>query len=123
MEKEKVVVDHYRVLGLSSGEEGSKLDKKQIKEAFRARILQLQVNDPYAEVKFQRLKSSYAILKDPKARKQFDDSKRSCSHEERREYIVWVRLPYLCCCPGSFSGRRKNQTRRRIYNTLLSPCF
>ncbi|XP_062014679.1 uncharacterized protein LOC133731290 [Rosa rugosa] len=74
MEKKKVVVDHYRVLGLPSGEEGSKLNKKEITEAYRAKALQLhpdkRPNDPNAKVKFQKLNSSYEILMDPKARKQ-----------------------------------------------------
>ncbi|KAM5587802.1 hypothetical protein ABKV19_006313 [Rosa sericea] len=99
MEKKKVVVDHYRVLGLPSGEEGSKLNKKEITKAYRAKALQLhpdkRPNDPNAKVKFQKLNSSYEILMDPKARKQFDSSirldnksspqpeKKACKPKER----------------------------------------
>ncbi|KAL6144037.1 hypothetical protein ACLB2K_054732 [Fragaria x ananassa] len=75
MEKQTAVfVDHYRVLGLPSGKEGSKLEDEQIKKAYRAKVLQLQLNDLSSKAKFQRLKSSYAILMDPKSRKQFDDT-------------------------------------------------
>ncbi|KAL6144038.1 hypothetical protein ACLB2K_054733 [Fragaria x ananassa] len=78
MEKQTAVCSLRRslqgVLGLASGKEGNKLDEEQIKKAYRTKILQLQLNDPSAKAKFQRLKSFYAILMDPKSRKQFDES-------------------------------------------------
>lgn len=77
-EKKKVVVDHYRVLGLPSGQEGTKLNETEITKAYRAKALQLhpdkRPNDPNAKADFQRLNSSYEILRDPKARKKFDSS-------------------------------------------------
>ncbi|XP_050367421.1 uncharacterized J domain-containing protein C17A3.05c-like [Argentina anserina] len=77
-EKKKVVRDHYRVLGLPSGKEGTKLNEITIKKAYKAKALQLhpdkRPNDPNAKDKFQRLQSSYAILIDPKSRKEFDAS-------------------------------------------------
>ncbi|XP_062012858.1 uncharacterized protein LOC133729364 [Rosa rugosa] len=79
MEK-KVVVDHYQVLGLPSGEEGAKLEDKEITKAYRAKALKLhpdkRPNDPNANAEFQRLNASYEILNDPNARKQFDSSLR-----------------------------------------------
>ncbi|KAK9936688.1 hypothetical protein M0R45_013516 [Rubus argutus] len=77
-EKKKVVVDHYRVLGLPSGKEGTKLNETEITKAYRAKALQLhpdkRPNDPNAKADFQRLNSSYEILRDPNARKKFDSS-------------------------------------------------
>lgn len=72
-----VEVDHYRVLGLPSGEEGAKLTEKEISKAYKLKALELhpdkRLDDPNAHDNFQKLKSSYEILKDEKARKLFDD--------------------------------------------------
>nr|GLL26367.1 RNA recognition motif domain [Ipomoea trifida] len=69
--------DHYAVLGLPSGEDGARLSDKEIAKAYRIKALELhpdkRPNDPNAQSYFQKLKASYEILKDDKARKQFDD--------------------------------------------------
>ncbi|XP_010256338.1 PREDICTED: dnaJ homolog subfamily C member 17-like [Nelumbo nucifera] len=73
----EVEIDHYEVIGLPSGEEGAKLTEKEISKAYKIKALELHPdkrrNDPNAHVNFQKLKSSYEILKDEKARKLFDD--------------------------------------------------
>lgn len=65
-----VSVDHYRVLGLPSGEE------RDI-TAYKLKALELhldnQPDDSDAHANFQKLESSYEILKDDKARKLSDD--------------------------------------------------
>lgn len=70
-------VDHYAILGLPSGEEGAKLTEKEISKGYKVKALELHPDkrrdDPYAHENFQRLKTSYEILKDEKARKLFDD--------------------------------------------------
>ncbi|KAL9811257.1 putative RNA recognition motif domain, DnaJ domain, RNA-binding domain superfamily [Arabidopsis thaliana] len=70
-------VDHYIVLGLASGEEALKLTEKEIAKAYKLKALDLhpdkRPDDPDAHEKFQRLKTSYEVLKDEKARKLFDD--------------------------------------------------
>ncbi|KAJ0248693.1 hypothetical protein HA466_0157560 [Hirschfeldia incana] len=70
-------VDHYIVLGLPSGEEAQNLTEKEISKAYRLKALDLHPDkrrdDPDAHEKFQRLKTSYEVLKDEKARKLFDD--------------------------------------------------
>ncbi|CAN7080611.1 unnamed protein product [Brassica oleracea var. botrytis] len=70
-------VDHYIVLGLPSGEEAQNLSEKEISKAYRLKALYLHPDkrrdDPDAHEKFQRLKTSYEVLKDEKARKLFDD--------------------------------------------------
>ena len=70
-------VDHYIVLGLPSGEEAQNLSEKEISKAYRLKALDLHPDkrrdDPDAHEKFQRLKTSYEVLKDEKARKLFDD--------------------------------------------------
>ncbi|KAG7556236.1 RNA recognition motif domain [Arabidopsis suecica] len=70
-------VDHYIVLGLPSGEEALKLTEKEIAKAYKLKALDLhpdkRPDDPDAHDKFQRLKTSYEVLKDEKARKLFDD--------------------------------------------------
>ncbi|XP_024156192.1 dnaJ homolog subfamily C member 17-like [Rosa chinensis] len=78
-------VDHYKVLGLPSGEEGTKLTQIEISKAYRAKALDLHPDkrpeDPHANANFQRLKSSYDILKDRNARKLFDASLRAKREE------------------------------------------
>ncbi|GLT32272.1 hypothetical protein SLA2020_069500 [Shorea laevis] len=80
-------VDHYSVLGLPSGEEGAKLTEKEISKAYKQKALELhpdkRPDDPNAHENFQKLKSSYEILKDDKARKLFDDLLR-VKHEQQR---------------------------------------
>ncbi|KAK4369826.1 hypothetical protein RND71_009301 [Anisodus tanguticus] len=62
---------------LSSGEEGSKLSQNDISKAYRKKALELhpdkRPHDPNAHLNFQKLKTSYNILKDEKHRKLFDD--------------------------------------------------
>ncbi|KNA16480.1 hypothetical protein SOVF_088870 [Spinacia oleracea] len=69
--------DHYSVLGLVSGEEASKLTEQEISSAYRKKARESHpdknLNDPDAPAKFQKLRLSYEILKDPRARKEFDD--------------------------------------------------
>ncbi|KAB2636262.1 dnaJ subfamily C member 17-like [Pyrus ussuriensis x Pyrus communis] len=83
-----VEVDHYKVLGLPSGEEGAKLTENDIKKAYRAKALVLhpdkRPDDPDAPANFQSLMSSYEILKDEKARKLFDDLLRVKRDQQRR---------------------------------------
>lgn len=73
-----VEIDHYRVLGLPSGEEGAKLSEKEILKAYKRKALVLHpdkrpLDDPNAaHADFQILKSSFDVLKDDKQRKQFD---------------------------------------------------
>jgi DnaJ homolog subfamily C member 17 len=82
-------VDHYKVLGLPSGEEGAKLTDEEIKKAYRSKALQVHPDkkrdDPDAQEKFQKLTSSYEILKDEKARKLFDDLLRVKREKQVRE--------------------------------------
>lgn len=82
-------VDHYNVLGLPSGEEGAKLTEKEISRAYKAKALELhpdkRPDDPNAHDNFQKLKSSYEILKDEKARKLFDDLLRVKREQFRRQ--------------------------------------
>ncbi|KAI3860885.1 hypothetical protein MKX03_002501 [Papaver bracteatum] len=74
----EVEIDHYVVLGLSSGEVGGELiTDAEIGKAYRRKALELHPdkcrNNPNANFNFQRLKSSYEILKDAKTPKKFDD--------------------------------------------------
>lgn len=71
-------VDHYLVLGLPSGEEATlKLSEKEILKAYKLKALVVhpdkRPDDPDAHEKFQRLWSSYEVLKDENTRKVFDD--------------------------------------------------
>lgn len=82
-------VDHYRMLGLPSGEEGVKLTDKEISKAYKLKALVLhpdkRPDDPNAHANFQKLKSSYEILKDENARKLFDDLLRVRRERKRRD--------------------------------------
>ncbi|KAK4801105.1 hypothetical protein SAY86_021592 [Trapa natans] len=84
-----VDIDHYLVLGLPTGEEGAKLSEKEISKAYRAKALELhpdkRQDDPDAHANFQRLKSSYEILKDEKERNAFDDRLRARLEQQRRQ--------------------------------------
>ncbi|KAJ9560711.1 hypothetical protein OSB04_005871 [Centaurea solstitialis] len=82
-----VDIDHYVILGLPSGEEGSKLSEKEITKAYRSKALELhpdkRPDDPNAHANFHNLQTSYQILKDEKARKLFDDLIR-VKHQKRQ---------------------------------------
>lgn len=84
-----LVVDHYAVLGLPTGEEGAKLSEKEIKKAYRSKAKELhpdkRPDDPNAHDNFQRVQTSYEILKDGKARVGFDDSLRVQHVKLRRQ--------------------------------------
>jgi DnaJ family protein C protein 17 len=84
-----VDVDHYLVLGLPSGEEGAKLSVDDIKKAYRSKALELHPDkrpgNKQALADFQRLQTSYEILKDEKARKLFDDLLRVKREQQRRQ--------------------------------------
>nr|XP_043625152.1 dnaJ homolog subfamily C member 17-like [Erigeron canadensis]XP_043625153.1 dnaJ homolog subfamily C member 17-like [Erigeron canadensis] len=84
-----VDIDHYAFLGLPSGEEGSKLTEKEITKAYKAKALQLhpdkRPDDPDAPANFQKLQTSYEILKDEKARKLFDDLLRAKQQKIQRQ--------------------------------------
>ncbi|KAJ8541286.1 hypothetical protein K7X08_002102 [Anisodus acutangulus] len=72
-----IEVDHYAVLNLPSGEEGAKLSENDISKAYRKKALELhrdkRPHDPNAHSNFQKLTTSYEILKDEKDRKLFDE--------------------------------------------------
>ncbi len=84
-----VDVDHYVVLGLPSGEEGAKLSVDDIRKLYRSKALELHPDkrpgDKQALADFQKLQSSYEILKDEKARKLFDDLLRVKREQQRRK--------------------------------------
>ncbi|XP_010421167.1 PREDICTED: dnaJ homolog subfamily C member 17 [Camelina sativa] len=85
-------VDHYLVLGLPSGEEALKLTEKEIGKAYKLKALYLhpdkRPDDPDAHEKFQRLKTSYEVLKDEKARKLFDDLLRIQREKQQKKTQV-----------------------------------
>lgn len=82
-------INHYAILGLPSGEEGAKLQEKEITKAYKKKALELhpdkRPNDQEAaHADIQRLNASYAILKDEKARKLLDDLLRAKLEKARR---------------------------------------
>ncbi|XP_040377471.1 pre-mRNA-splicing factor cwf23 [Oryza brachyantha] len=76
MGQEEEDVDHYEVLCLPSGEEGAALSLEQIEKAYRTqsrlRHPDKRPDDPNATADFQRLASSYKLLRDESLRRQFD---------------------------------------------------
>lgn len=95
-----IEVDHYAALGLPSGEEGAKLSEKDIAKAYKKKALELhpdkRPDDPNAHLNFQKLKTSYEVLKDEKARKLFDDLlrvkrekiQRQSQHDSKRRKMM-----------------------------------
>ncbi|XP_062209795.1 uncharacterized protein LOC133911534 isoform X1 [Phragmites australis] len=69
-------IDHYEVLCLPSGEEGAALTIEQIEKSYRTqsrlRHPDKRPDDPNATADFQRLSSSYKLLRDESLRRQFD---------------------------------------------------
>ncbi|CAI0427685.1 unnamed protein product [Linum tenue] len=69
--------EHYTVLGLPSGEDGFKLSSEEIRRAYK------RPDDEKAKQKFQKLQSSYQVLKDHTSRNQY--------HRRLRLKILQVR--------------------------------
>ncbi|XP_004301327.1 PREDICTED: uncharacterized protein LOC101295820 [Fragaria vesca subsp. vesca] len=67
--------DHYKVLGLSSGEKGSKLTEKQIKRAYLAKALELHPDKSQFDktLRDQRQKELRQSERDPKRQKMVSD--------------------------------------------------
>ncbi|XP_077246720.1 uncharacterized protein LOC143886562 [Tasmannia lanceolata] len=69
--------DHYKILGLPTGEEGLKLSIKEVEKAYRIQAIKCHPdknpNDPFAKAAFQKLQSSYEILKNEVTRQAFND--------------------------------------------------
>lgn len=124
-------IDHYAVLGLPSGEEGSKLSEKEISKAYRSKALELhpdkRPDDPNAHSHFQKLKTSYEILKDEKARKLFDDllrvkhekSKRQSHHDaKRRKMASDLEARERSAFRSNDVARTREEEEERIANKL-----
>ncbi|CAL1415031.1 unnamed protein product [Linum trigynum] len=69
--------EHYTVLGLPSGEEGFQLSSEEIRRAYKRKAFELhpdkRPDDENAKQKFQKLQSSYQVLKDHTSRNQYND--------------------------------------------------
>ncbi|XP_020261678.1 dnaJ homolog subfamily C member 17, partial [Asparagus officinalis] len=85
-------VDHYAVLGLPSGEEALKLTLKEIEKAYRnqsrIRHPDKRPDDPNATADFQRLTSSFEILKDEAKRSAFDATIRARIEKIARDSLL-----------------------------------
>eukprot|EP01018_Ginkgo_biloba_P009239 Gb_31915 [translate_table: standard] len=81
--------DHYEVLGLPSGVEGSKLSVVEIRKAYRARALAChpdkRPDDPNAASHFQKIQTAYELLIDETARNAFDEFVRLREERLQRE--------------------------------------
>lgn len=82
-------IDHYKVLDLPSGEEGSRLTSDQIEKAYktqsRLRHPDKRPDDPNATADFQLLRSSYDVLRDEQSRRAFDAKLRARREKEVRD--------------------------------------
>jgi DnaJ homolog subfamily C member 17 len=82
-------IDHYKVLDLPSGEEGSRLTSDQIEKAYktqsRLRHPDKRPDDPNATADFQLLRASYDVLRDEQSRRAFDAKIRARREKEVRD--------------------------------------
>lgn len=82
-------IDHYKVLDLPSGEEGSRLTADQIEKAYktqsRLRHPDKRPDDPNATADFQLLRASYDVLRDEQSRRAFDAKLRAQREKEVRD--------------------------------------
>ncbi|KAJ1693702.1 hypothetical protein LUZ63_010400 [Rhynchospora breviuscula] len=82
-------IDHYKVLDLPSGEEGSRLSADQIEKAYktqsRLRHPDKRPDDPNATADFQLLRASYDVLRDEQSRRAFDATLRARREKEVRD--------------------------------------
>ncbi|KAJ4773948.1 hypothetical protein LUZ62_015544 [Rhynchospora pubera] len=82
-------IDHYKVLDLPSGEEGSRLTADQIEKAYktqsRLRHPDKRPDDPNATADFQLLRASYDVLRDEQSRRAFDATVRARREKEVRD--------------------------------------
>ncbi|KAI3838624.1 hypothetical protein MKX03_030390, partial [Papaver bracteatum] len=69
--------DHYAVLGLPSGDPRVKITDADIKKSYKTKARELhpdkRPNGPNANINFEKLQTSYDILKDEIKRKCVDD--------------------------------------------------
>ncbi|PWA14626.1 DnaJ domain-containing protein [Artemisia annua] len=86
-------IDHYLVLGLPSGEQGSRLTEEDIRKAHRSKALELHPDkrpgDQNATANFLKMQTSYQILMDGNARKLLDDLLRAKQqkHDSKRRRL------------------------------------
>lgn len=92
-------VDHYAVLGLPSGEGGLSLTLKEIEKAYRnqsrIRHPDKRPDDPNATADFQRLTSSFDVLKDEAKRSAFDARIRTRLDKIARDALFGVKRQKL----------------------------
>ncbi|KAL6224913.1 hypothetical protein ACLB2K_003768 [Fragaria x ananassa] len=73
-----VLIEHYKVLDLPSGDEGAKLTEQEITKRYKTKALLLHPDKrpgyPHTSAEFRQLKESYEVLKDPKSREEFHRS-------------------------------------------------
>ncbi|KAI3959448.1 hypothetical protein MKW98_019038 [Papaver atlanticum] len=109
-------IDHYAVLGLPSGEEGAKLTQADIKKAYRTKALELHPDkcpdDPNANTNFQKLQSSYDILRDEI---DFDDLLRSRAQDDSTKFGQMAyyhdKVVAYFCPPNSHRQVREEEER------------
>ncbi|GAB4841043.1 hypothetical protein Ancab_021789 [Ancistrocladus abbreviatus] len=115
MEGGEVVEDHYKVLGLPSGVEGSRLTIEKIRGAYKLKALETHPDknpgDPNADLKFQKIKSSYEVLINVESRVLFDD----CL---RRERIKRQQFEFLCRNQNNSSSGAWGVKRREMASEL-----
>jgi len=107
-------VDHYKVLGLPSGEERKNLTVDDIKKAYKRKALELHPDrgpdDPHANAKFQKLQFSKDVLLDQFSRKKFV-AKFSEQFKQSSEQSEWqCRYPDWASDPDA-EERRRNAWR------------
>ncbi|KAF3794309.1 Pre-mRNA-splicing factor [Nymphaea thermarum] len=84
--------DHYAVLGLPSGIEGTKISESEIRKAYKAKALRYhpdkRPDDPTAAARFMTIQTSYEILVDVSARKAYDDLLKLKHEQQQRQNQV-----------------------------------
>ncbi|CAH9135918.1 unnamed protein product [Cuscuta epithymum] len=121
MGRDEEVADHYSVLGLPSGEDGSKLPPEAIRKAYYVKAKALHPDkrpnshNAAAHRDFQKLLNSYEVLKDEKTRKRFDAECKAARDAKRRKVVAVATTASDLKAPSGAAAQAKFRAKELRY--------